>query len=143
MKRSKLVRSVSSSLSVSVLAFALSVAGCAKSEASSSAPLPATEGAKAEAPASDTPNVAAAKEALAKGAVLVDVRTPGEFEDGHPAKAVNVPVDEVEAKAPGLFKKDQPLVVACVSGKRATRAAKALHALGYTVVNGGSVTSFE
>ena len=71
MKRSKLVRSVSSSLSVSVLALALSVAGCAKSEASSSAPLPATEGAKAEAPASDTPNVAAAKEALAKGAVLV------------------------------------------------------------------------
>jgi phage shock protein E len=143
MKRSKLVRSVSVSLSVPVLALALSVVGCAKSEAPSAAPLPTTEAAKAEVPASDTPNVAAAKEALAKGAILVDVRTPGEFEDGHPAKAVNVPVDELEAKAPGLFKKDQALVVVCASGKRATRAAKALHALGYTVVNGGSVTSFE
>jgi phage shock protein E len=139
MKRSKL----SVAVSVFLSAVALTAAGCAKSEASNAGPLPTNEGAKAAVTASDAPDVAAARESLAKGAVLVDVRTPGEFEDGHPAKAVNVPVDEVETKVPALFKKEQPLVVACVSGKRATRAAKALHALGYTVVNGGSVTSFE
>ena len=74
---------------------------------------------------------------------LIDVRTPGEFEDGHPKQATNVPVDVISGRAPGLWPKDTKLVLVCQSGRRATRAVKELRALGYTAVtNGGSVESF-
>lgn len=109
---------------------------------------PDTEVRKAEpsntpSPPSNEPDVAAAKTLLAAGAVLVDVRTPSEFADGHPANAVLVPVDEIEKQAPKLWPQATKLVVVCASGRRATRAAKALRGLGYTnVANGGSVASF-
>jgi len=117
--------------------------GCARAESAeangrSSAP------ATTAAPASAEPDVATAKGSLAAGALLIDVRTPGEFEDGHPKQATNVPVDVIAARAPGLWPKDTKLVIACQSGRRATRAVKELRALGYaSVTNGGSVESFE
>lgn len=49
--------------------------------------------------------------ALDKGAMLVDVRTPGEFGSGHLRGAVNIPVDQLHAKHDGLGTKDKPLVV--------------------------------
>jgi hypothetical protein len=49
--------------------------------------------------------------ALDKGALLVDVRTPGEFGSGHLRGAVNVPVDQLHAKLGELGAKDAPLVV--------------------------------
>lgn len=67
--------------------------------------------------------------------LLLDVRTPAEYGDGHLAGALNVPVDEVAARHGVLgIPHDRELVVYCKSGKRAARARETLQSLGYTHV---------
>lgn len=69
-----------------------------------------------------------------KGVVL-DVRTPAEFAEGHIPGAVNLPVDEVKAKVEALIAdKQTAIVVYCRSGARSATAARTLKALGYTDV---------
>lgn len=114
--------------------------GCAKP----SPPAEQTTGASTVAsPIATTPDLTAAKKALEAGAVLVDVRTPGEFAEGHADKSVNVPVDQIASKAESLWGKKTKLVVVCASGHRAGRAVEELRARGYSdVINGGTVDSF-
>jgi len=67
--------------------------------------------------------------------LLLDVRTPGEFREGHLAGALNVPVDEVAARHGVLgVPRDGDIVVYCKSGKRAARARETLQSLGYSNV---------
>ena len=65
--------------------------------------------------------------------VLLDVRTPEEFAEGHIAGAVLLPYDEeVEQKAAGMLpEKEKPIIVYCRSGRRSAIAAAALRGLGY------------
>lgn len=85
-----------------------------------------------------------AKELIDQGYSYVDVRTEGEFEEGHPEGAVNVPLlhngmvpnteflDVMKAN----FSSDAKLVVGCKSGGRSARAAEMLTGAGYSdVVN--------
>ncbi len=84
-----------------------------------------------------TPTVTgeAAHELVKQGALLLDVRTPQEFQGGHLDGAVNVPVQELEAKLATLpAKMDQPIVVYCRSGHRSANAAELLKKAGYTKV---------
>ncbi len=86
------------------------------------------------------------------GAVYLDVRTEGEFAQGHPADAINIPV--VFIKGPGqmevnpdfvavaekVLPKATMLVVGCLAGGRSQRACEMLEAAGYadlTNVRGG------
>jgi rhodanese-related sulfurtransferase len=86
-----------------------------------------------------------ASEKLAEGFTYVDVRTSQEFEDGHPAAAVNVPI--MFAAGGGMtpnpdfirvmkaaFPKDAKIVVGCKAGGRSLRAAQMLLAEGFTEV---------
>ena len=71
--------------------------------------------------------------------VIVDVRTPSEYLYGHIEKAVNIPLDKIEADikyfAPD---KNQTVVVYCASGHRASMAEKKLIEMGYkNVINAG------
>jgi rhodanese-related sulfurtransferase len=67
------------------------------------------------------------------GAILVDVRTPEEYREGHLAKSLLIPVDRVAASAASaLPKKDAPLLVYCRSGSRSSVAAATLKKMGYT-----------
>ncbi|NID15812.1 rhodanese-like domain-containing protein [Luteibacter yeojuensis] len=67
--------------------------------------------------------------------LLLDVRTPSEYRDGHLAGALNVPVDEVASRHGVLgIPRDRELVVYCKSGKRAARARATLESLGYSNV---------
>jgi rhodanese-related sulfurtransferase len=85
---------------------------------------------------------AAAKALVAQGAVLVDVRSPQEFEAGHLAGAINVPVAAVAAHDFGA--RDTPLVVYCASGGRSARAAASLVDAGHTKVNDlGAMSNWE
>lgn len=69
------------------------------------------------------------------GYVILDVRTAGEYEDGHIPGAVNLPVDEVDAKAADLLtSKEQLILVYCRSGNRSKRASQILADQGYTNV---------
>ena len=73
-----------------------------------------------------------------EGFAYLDVRDADEFEDGHPAGAVNVPWgpggEAFVAAASRAFAKDAPIVVGCQKGARSLRAAEALLAAGFTRV---------
>ncbi len=77
-----------------------------------------------------------AKDALEKlrnGALVIDVRSPGEFSSGHLPKAINIPLDEIESALPKRVKdKNQMLLLHCASGMRSGMAKSKLIGMGYT-----------
>ncbi len=82
---------------------------------------------------------------LRKGALILDVRTAGEFKSGHLPRAVNVPLDrladEVLTVAPD---KNRVLLLHCLSGTRSGIARHQLKRMGYTsVFNLGSYARAE
>jgi rhodanese-related sulfurtransferase len=86
-----------------------------------------------------SPAEASAK--LAEGWTYVDVRTTQEFEAGHPAGALNVPISHADGPNPdfvrvmkALFPADAKIIVGCKSGNRSMRAAKVLVGEGYASV---------
>ncbi len=78
---------------------------------------------------------------LANGAILIDVRTPGEFSRGHIKGAINIPVDSITVGIEKKAKdKSAAIVLYCHSGARSGSAKKTLAKEGYTnVVNAGSL----
>ena len=67
------------------------------------------------------------------GAVLLDVRTPEEFREGHIPGAIVISHEEIAEKAEEvLTDEDQLILVYCRSGRRSKIAAEALVELGYT-----------
>ena len=78
------------------------------------------------------------RNALQKKALLVDVRTPGEFASGSVPGAVNIPLDRVEQSL-SRFKGHETVVVFCRSGMRSSQAKDILVRNGFKdVVNGGT-----
>jgi phage shock protein E len=74
-----------------------------------------------------------AAEHIKNGAVVIDVRTPGEFNSGHLTNAINIPLDEVTTAVPKKFpEKSKVLLLHCASGMRSGMAQKKLQGLGYT-----------
>jgi phage shock protein E len=72
---------------------------------------------------------------LKDGALVIDVRSRGEFASGHLACAINVPLDEIETALPERAKaKGQVLLLHCASGMRSGVARQKLLALGFTRV---------
>lgn len=78
---------------------------------------------------------------VADGATLLDVRTAEEFAAGHLEGAVNIPVDQVEARLPEI-PRDRPVVVYCRSGARSRNAASVLRRSGYDVEDLGSINEW-
>ena len=71
-------------------------------------------------------------------ALIVDVRTPGEFSSGHVEGSINVPLDVINAHINDFKSAGQPLVLCCASGNRSGHATNMLKAHGITCCNGGS-----
>ena len=65
--------------------------------------------------------------------VILDVRTPSEYEDGHIKDAINIPVDELEGRLGELDPGDE-LLVYCRTGNRSTRAVRLLEENGFTKI---------
>lgn len=83
-----------------------------------------------------------AKELVAQqNAQLVDVRTPGEFAQGHPSEAVNIPLQELAARLRELDP-SRPVVVYCRSGMRSAQAAQMLAHSAFVVYDMGSVMAW-
>src|ERR1039458_6668440 len=73
-----------------------------------------------------------ARDHLRSGALVIDVRSPGEFNAGHLPNAVNLPVDEIDTTLPGRLKdKDRVLLLYCQSGMRSGMARSRLAGLGH------------
>lgn len=76
-------------------------------------------------------------------AVLVDVRTPQEYSQGHIPGSINVPLHALSQIEYHVAETDVPLYVYCRSGARSSQAAGILGALGYDKVkNIGGISSY-
>lgn len=70
-----------------------------------------------------------------QGAILLDVRSPQEFAEGHLTGAVLIPSYEIKKKAKQILKdKTKTIIVYCSSGYRSRKAQKILKELGYEKV---------
>lgn len=70
-----------------------------------------------------------------ENAVVIDVRTPSEFETGHVPASINIPRDKLSERAGELAKfKGRPMIVNCASGARAGGACSELRKLGFEQV---------
>lgn len=71
---------------------------------------------------------------VADGALLLDVRTRGEYGGGHIEGAVNVPIEDLRSRIGDLGAKTRPVVVYCASGARSHAAAQMLRSAGFVKV---------
>jgi phage shock protein E len=77
----------------------------------------------------------AAQAHLKNGALVIDVRSPGEFNSGHLPNTINIPLDGIETVLPRRVKdKSQVLLLNCQSGTRSGMAKNKLKTLGYANV---------
>ena len=70
-----------------------------------------------------------------KNAILLDVRTPQEYQSGHIPESKNVPLQTIERVADVAENKDTALYVYCQSGVRSRQACDLLQQMGYHNVN--------
>ncbi len=74
----------------------------------------------------------AAREAVSKGAMIIDVRSKKEYNRGAVEGAVNIPIDVLDKVYRGI-PKEKELVVYCRTGSRSMVAARLLREQGWTV----------
>ncbi len=74
---------------------------------------------------------------IEKGAVIIDVRTPREYQGGHVKGSKNIPLNEIGGKIDKIKKMNKPVVTCCASGARSGSAASKLRSAGIEAVNGG------
>ncbi len=77
-------------------------------------------------------------DAISRNAIIVDVRTPEEFEAEHNKNAINVPLDKFFDHILRLKKSGNPIVVCCNSGIRAAKAITILKAAEVEAYNAGN-----
>jgi rhodanese-related sulfurtransferase len=80
-----------------------------------------------------------------KDYIILDVRRPDEFAEGHIPGAINIPNEEIgTAEIPELPDKAQLILVYCRSGRRSKEAAEKLVKLGYTnIVEFGGILDWK
>ena len=75
---------------------------------------------------------------IKEGAFLVDVRSPGEFAQGHVNGSVNIPLDDITRQI-AQFRDKPHVIVFCRSGNRSRAAKSILEENGIkNVINGGT-----
>ena len=72
------------------------------------------------------------------GAVIIDVRTPGEFTAGHIPGSKNISLDKLPAGLKELKKLNRPIITCCQSGTRSGIASRMLKNAGVDAYNGGA-----
>ena len=79
------------------------------------------------------------------GYIILDVRRPDEYAEGHIPGAINLPNEDIGvAEIPELPNKSQLILVYCRSGRRSKEAAEKLVKLGYTnIVEFGGILDWK
>ena len=78
------------------------------------------------------------------GAVLLDVRSPQEYREGHIPGSQNVPLQTIDKVRTVVDNKDMPLYVYCHSGARSRQAVQRLGQMGYrNVTNIGGIAAYR
>jgi phage shock protein E len=83
------------------------------------------------------------KALLQSGAVIIDVRTPSEFQQGHIKQSINIPLSEINQQLSKLKKQGKPIITCCRSGARSGNAASILTSAGIVAYNGGPWNSLQ
>ena len=83
------------------------------------------------------------KEFMEKGAVIIDVRTPGEYQGGHIKGSKNIPLNVISLKINEIKKLGKPVIACCASGMRSGQAASILKNSGIDAMNGGGWSSLQ
>ena len=82
-------------------------------------------------------------ELVKQGAVILDVRSKGEYQGGHIKGSMNISVDTLSSNLNKL-NKDKPIITCCASGMRSASAKSILKSNGFTeVYNGGGWSSLQ
>jgi phage shock protein E len=83
------------------------------------------------------------QELIRNGATIVDVRTKGEYQQGHIKNSVNIPLDKLDQNLKKI-NKNKAVITCCASGMRSASAKSILKSNGFTEVhNGGAWTSLK
>jgi len=83
------------------------------------------------------------KTLIENGAILLDVRTKEEYEQGAVVHSINIPLDSLSDNLSKL-KKGRPIITVCASGMRSRNAVTILKSKGFLeVYNGGSWFNFN
>jgi rhodanese-related sulfurtransferase len=77
-----------------------------------------------------------------QGAMIIDVRSPAEFNGGHVKGAVNIPLQAIQSSF-NKIPKNKVIITCCASGMRSGSAKSLLKAAGYDVHNGGGWMSLK
>lgn len=83
-------------------------------------------------------------ELVKQGAIILDVRSKGEFSAGHIQNSINIPVDQLGSQLSKLKDKNKCIICCCASGMRSGAAKRILESNGYkTVFNGGGWSGLQ
>lgn len=78
------------------------------------------------------------------GAIILDVRTKGEYAGGHIRNSVNIPLDQLGREMGKLKDKNKTIITCCASGMRSASAKSLLKSAGFMdVYNGGGWYSLQ
>jgi len=79
-----------------------------------------------------------------EGAIILDVRSKGEYAGGHIKGSINISVDQLGNHLNKFKNKEQAIITCCASGMRSSSAKSILKSNGFTQVhNGGSWYSLQ
>lgn len=76
-------------------------------------------------------------EMVKNGAIILDVRSKGEFAGGHIKGSINISVDTLRNNLAKLKDKDKTIITCCASGMRSATAKSILQSNGYVNVYNG------
>lgn len=83
------------------------------------------------------------EEVIQRGAIIVDVRTKDEYNDGHLEGSQNIPLAEIKLKSHIIKNWSKPVVTVCRSGNRSSVAKEQMERMGIEAYNGGAWTSLQ
>ncbi|WP_250434642.1 rhodanese-like domain-containing protein [Hanstruepera flava] len=77
------------------------------------------------------------KDFQSRGAIILDVRTASEYNQGAIPGSKNIPLQVLNGKIKDIKKQNKPVITCCASGMRSGSAATLLKANGIDAINGG------
>jgi phage shock protein E len=83
------------------------------------------------------------KSMVQEGAIIIDVRSAGEYNAGHIKGSLNIPVDRITSKINEIKMKGKTVITCCRSGARSGMAADILKKQGIECYNGGPWNSLQ
>lgn len=78
-----------------------------------------------------------------EGAIILDVRTKREWDQGHIKNSIHIPLDQLRERLPEIKRLNKPIITVCESGVRSVKATKFLNLNQVTATNGGGWKSLN